>query len=153
MLGLNAAAWVQKNDFSTPGEIKNIWAKWFGSHPASLIDVVSSRSGGAAQSSGGSGSHGVAGGTTGSSQHAGRGRGRGRGGARNGNQAAQPSTLTAANFATPPPTIQSGQVAAVLTPLHDNCPNTAATCALLSDTRLTHKCEVCNGNHPRVQHR
>jgi hypothetical protein len=67
MLGLNAATWVQKDDFLTSGEIKNIWTEWLGSHPASLLIVVPSRSGGAAQSSGSGGGHGVAGGATGSS--------------------------------------------------------------------------------------
>jgi len=95
----------------------------------------------------------VAGGATGSSKYGDRGLGRGRGGACNGNQVAWSSTLSAANFTIPPPPIQSGQVTAVLTLLHGNCPNTAATCTLPSGTRLTHKCDVCNGNHPRVQHR
>jgi len=155
VLGLNAAAWVQKDDFLSSGEIKNIWAEWFGSRPASLLVVAPSGSGGAAQSSGGGGGQGVTGGATGSNQHGGRGRGRGRGGARNSNQAAQPSTPSTANFTTPPPMIQSRQAAPPQLCRrynYGNCPNNAATCALPSGTRLFHTCEVCNGNHTSVQH-
>gem|GEM_PF-5631906 len=37
MLGLNAAAWVQKEEFKNSGEIKTIFGEWFGSRPASLL--------------------------------------------------------------------------------------------------------------------
>ncbi len=124
VLCLNAAAWVQKDDFLSSGEIKNIWAEWFGSRPASLFVVAPSGSGGAAQSSGGSGGQGVSGGATGSNQHGGRGRGRGRGGARNSNQAAQPSTPSTANFTTPRPMIQSRQAAPTQLCRRYNCPRT-----------------------------
>jgi hypothetical protein len=150
VLGLNAAAWVQKDDFLSSGEIKNIWAEWFGSRPASLLAVAPAANAGAGGSaSSGGGGQGVAGAANGGGQQGGRG----RGSARNNNQSAQPATPAAASFTTPPPAIRTGQAAPPQICRrynYGNCPNTAATCALPSGTKLIHKCEVCNGNHARV---
>jgi hypothetical protein len=69
-------------------------------------------------------------------------------------RSAQPSTPAAASFTTPPPAIRTGQAAPPQICRrynYGNCPNTAATYALPSGTKLIHKCEVCNGNHSRVQ--
>ncbi len=149
MLGLNAATWVQKDDFLTSGEIKNIWS--LGSQPPSLLVVVPSRSGGAAQSSGGGGGQGVSGSATSSSQHGSRGRGRGRGKACNDNQAARPSTPMAA----PLHRLRSRQDIWA-----QFCRHYMATVPTLRwYVRCCHgyevdsQCEVYNGNLPRVQPR
>jgi hypothetical protein len=55
ILGLNAAAWVQKEDFLTSGEIKTIWSEWFGSRPAFLLAVANNDSTAAKNVSGGQG--------------------------------------------------------------------------------------------------
>ncbi len=44
VLGLNTAAWVQKEDFLTSGEIKTICSEWFGSRPTSLLAVANNDS-------------------------------------------------------------------------------------------------------------
>jgi hypothetical protein len=157
VLGLNAAAWVQKEDFLTSGEIKTIWGEWFGSRPASLLSVNQQDKENQPQQQPSGGGHGGSGGG------AGRGRGRGRGGFRHGNQSSQPAANTAPNFTTPPPPVQhssnSGQLICRRYN-YGNCPNTAATCALPSGTRLYHRCDAfnaqgnpCNGGHPRINHR
>jgi hypothetical protein len=150
VLGLNAAAWVQKEDFLTSGEVKLIWGEWFGSRPASLLTVAAHDKENSSQNN-----------NTATSGHPnGRGRGRGRGAARYNNQHAQPSGAAATvNFSTPPPTAQhTGQICRRYN--YGNCPNTAATCALPSGTKLHHRCDAlnaqgnpCNGGHPRINHR
>ena len=163
VLGLNAAAWVQKDDFLTSGEIKTIWSEWFGSRPASLLAVAAmERTNDGTRFSGGGGSQGASG-YGGSSFRGGRGRGRGMN--RSNNQIGHQNTPNAGNFTTPPPTInqagQSPQQQQICRRFnYGNCPNSAATCALPSGTKLHHKCDavkangnVCNGGHPRIQHR
>jgi hypothetical protein len=160
VLGLNAAAWVQKEDFLSSGEIKTIWGEWFGSRPASLLAVATTAQGSSGGGRGGGG-QGVAGGRGG--QGGGRGRGRGRG-APNNNQQSQPGAAAGAAFTTPPPTVNpAGQAAQSQNCRrfnYGNCPNTAATCALPSGTKLHHRCDavnahggICNGNHARINHR
>jgi hypothetical protein len=107
VLGLSAAAWIQKEDFLTSGEIKNIWGEWFGSRPASLLRVADQESGSTSSSGGGHGA-------SNSGGNAGRGRGRGRGGGagtsggrQNNGGGGQPAPQS---FTTPPPaTGQAGQ--------------------------------------------
>jgi hypothetical protein len=98
ILGLNAAAWVQKEDFLTSGEIKTIWGEWFGSRPASLLAVTNNDS---APTKHGGSSQGVAGANS-SGGASGRGRGRGCGCPRQ-NQ----SATTSGQFSAPPPPVAS----------------------------------------------
>jgi hypothetical protein len=149
ILGLNAAAWVQKEDFLTSGEVKTIWGEWFGSRPASLLSVAHQEK----ESQPSVGGHG-------SNNNQGRGRGKGRGMGRPNNQPAQTASTTSFNFSTPPPSTQTSGQLICRRYNYGNCPNTAATCALPSGTRLYHRCDAlnaqgnpCNGGHPRINHR
>jgi hypothetical protein len=158
ILGLNAAAWVQKEDFHTSGEIKTLWTEWFGSRPASLLSVAKQE-----ETAATTGGQGVAGSSNGGAN---RGRGRGRGGGRQNHSGGGQQQQT---FTTPPPTINNsqgggggggGRQMLCRRFNYGNCPNTAATCALPSGTKLHHRCDqetspgvICNGGHPRIQHR
>jgi hypothetical protein len=137
ILGLNAAAWVQKEDFLTSGEIKTIWGEWFGSRPASLLAVTNNDS--TLAKHGGSG-QGVAGANN-SGGASGRGRCRGRGWPRQ-NQSAR----TSGQFSAPsPPVASSGQGGTSSGQMlcrrfnYGNCPNPPSSCALPSGTRLYHR--------------
>lgn len=169
VLGLNAAAWIQKEDFLTSGEIKNIWGEWFGSRPASMLRVADQESGSTSSSGGGQGAANSGGGGSGRGRGRGRGGGAGGGGRQNNGGGGPPAPQS---FTTPPPAPgqagQGGSGGAQQNQMlcrrwnYGNCPNTAATCALPSGTRLYHRCDhvnpttgaVCNkANHPRVNHR
>jgi hypothetical protein len=144
VLGLNAAAWVQKEDFLTSGEIKTIWGEWFGSRPASLLAVTSASSTGGGQGVAGS-----------SNSNGNGGAGRGRGGPRMNHS-------TPGQFTFPPPAIHGGGGSGTQTLCrrynHGYCPNTAATCVLANGTRLHHRYDamvnnvLCNKGHPRIHH-
>jgi len=160
ILGLNATAWVQKEDFHTSGDIKTLWSEWFGSRPASLLTV--SNGGG-----GGHGGGGAGGGVAVSSKTArdrkekkkerGVIKQRSAGGGR-------PPTQT--SFTAPPPPRGGGGGSGHQAPMlcrrfnYGNCPNSAATCAMPSGSRLLHHCDhvtngvLCNNpGHPRIHHR
>jgi hypothetical protein len=161
VLDLNAAAWVQKEDFLTSREIKTIWGKWFRSRPASLLAIVNNDSTAAKNVSGGQGVLGA----NNSGGGSGRRRGRGRGWPRQ-NQ----SATTSGQFSAPPPHVASsgqgssggggGNQMLCLRFNYGNCPNSPASCALPSGTRLYHRCDallvngsLCNNaGHPRIHH-
>jgi hypothetical protein len=146
VLGLNAAAWVQKEDFLTSSEIKTIWGEWFGSRPASLLAITNNDSTPAKHGGGGQGVAGAnnSGGATG------RGRGRGHNWPRQ-NQ----SATTSGHFSAPPPPVgssgQSGRGGSGGQMLcrrfnYGNCPNPASSCSLPSGTRLYHRCDALLAN-------
>jgi len=157
ILGLNAAAWVQKEDFRTSGEIKTIWGEWFGSRPASLLVAADAdpprRPCGAAANS----------------QQMVPGRGRGRGGfrgSRGGYSTASGGHFSQPNLSNPPPTVGGGRGGGSSIICRrwnfNNCPSqSSGYCTLNSGEVLQHRCNainasgnVCNSaGHTFRQHR
>jgi len=153
VLGLNAHAWQQKEDFRSSGEIKVLWGEWFGSRPASLLttaDHDKKSSGAAAEQNKQGGKKNQNRSGRGGNSYDGRKSGGGFG---------------KQNFNVPPPQLQSNNTSTQRELFcykfnNGNCPNQAGTCALPSGTKLQHLCDAYNSNgdqckqpHPRCQHR
>jgi len=154
ILGLNAQAWQQKEDFRSSGEIKVLWGEWFGSRPASLLSAAKTEQASTQQG----GSHNRQGNRKngGRKNFTGDGRQHGGGGSARHGGPAQPHQ-------------QSGQHSAggggskelfCWKFNNGNCPNAAGSCALPSGTKLLHLCDAYNSNgalckqqHPRNQHK
>ena len=153
VLGLNAQAWQQKEDFRSSGEIKVLWGEWFGSRPASLLaaaaqDNRQSTSSTDRQKQGGSKQKSRSG------QHT--------DGRRSGGGGSGKSGFTVPPYPPPAPPTQGGGGQSILFCYkfnNGNCPNPAGSCALPSGTKLHHLCNAYNSNgaickmqHPRSQH-
>jgi len=153
VLGLNAHAWQQKEDFRSSGEIKVLWGEWFGSRPASLLTAADQekKPGNASADR---------------HKHGGK-KDRGRGsqhhdGRRPGGNFRKQNFHNAAPAA---PTARSGTSGTM--PMlfcykynNGNCPNPDGSCALPSGTKLHHLCnaynsngDICKQQHPQSQHR
>jgi hypothetical protein len=146
VLGVNAAAWQQREPFLTSGEIKIQWAEWFGSRPAALLKTSGEEGGGVGNQN----------------NNFYRGGKNNRGGFQGGrggfNQAAaggKPRTASTAGGQGPPQNI-------LFCRRYNNgsCPNHFSNCYLANGTRLFHVCdatnakgEQCRAYHPRTQHR
>ena len=154
VLGLNAQAWQQKEDFRSSGEVKVLWGEWFGSRPASLLTVTTAEGQGSAQQ----GHHAKQGGKKFDNR-----RGQSGGGKQHGGGGQSKQGVTVPPY--PPPTHKpaGGGVQGMLFCWKYNngsCPNAAGSCALPSGTKLNHLCDaylatgdMCKQNHPRVQHK
>jgi hypothetical protein len=172
VLGLNAQAWLQKDDFRSSGEIKILWAEWFASRPASLLTVQQAGAQ-TTQAAGGGQSQQASFNRNRGANYRGRGNkfsfksgrggkshptyqagGGGGGGGQGGGQQA-PST--------------GGQGAAAVPAKRElycwkfnngnKCPNPANACVLGSGAPLLHLCDaytsqgvICKKNHPRSDH-
>jgi len=153
VLGLNAHAWQQKEDFRSSGEIKILWGEWFGSRPASLLSAADQEK----KSSHGSADRHKQGGK----------RDRGRSGHNNdgrrpGGGFKKQNFNQAAPAAPPPRPGTSGPQLMLFCYKYNNgnCPNPDGSCALPSGTKLNHLCnaynsngDICKQQHPQIQHR
>jgi hypothetical protein len=142
ILGLNAAAWQQKEPFNTSGEIKTQWSEWFGSRPAALLKSATEDN---AFRGGKAGRGGFQGGKGAFNQgHSGPQTGGGQ----------KRSGLSAGGQNT-------GQNIQVCRRYNNGiCPNHYSSCFLNNGVKLYHICDVtnakgeqCRGYHPRQQHR
>jgi hypothetical protein len=128
ILGLNAAAWQQKEPFHTSGDIKTQWSEWFGSQPAALLKTAAEDN---TFQGGKGGREGFQGGKT----------------AFNQGQAAQPlgggPKRNGANLSA-----QGGGGLNILVCKRYNnniCPNHYSNCFLANGKKLYHVCDVTNG--------
>jgi hypothetical protein len=161
VLGLNAAAWVQKEPFLNSGEIKVVWSEWFGSRPASLLVSSNNNGGGGGGAGGGvfSSRPAIRNSSMGRSGNRGGRAGRGGRGSRGG-QSAGSSTHSVGAFTMPPPSTNRGSLCRRWN--FGNCPNqAAASCTISGGLILQHRCNAIasNGNtcnnqgHIGIHHR
>jgi len=159
VLGLNAQAWQQKEDFRSSGEIKTLWGEWFGSRPSSLLSTTShdNRGGGGG---GGRSSYNQ------NRQHNKNQKGKGGSSSDGRHSGGGGHSKPTAPTPTHPPPAAAAQGTAGPHMLfcykfnNGNCPNQAGACALPSGTKLNHLCDaytsagvLCKQQHPRCQHK
>jgi len=157
ILGINAQAWQQKEDFKSSGEIKVLWSEWFSSRPASLLASIPADNNHQQNNHGG-----------GSGNRRRPGRGGFQRGYHHGGQHAAAQGGNTANLVPPYPPPASGATGGggrqkmLFCHKFNNgsCPNQASACALPSGTRLHHLCDalnsqgfLCKQNHARVNHK